>query len=261
MDSNDKPAYSFFVAGHPYGSPDKKSIGLDSALLSELIICSKDTSIHFGFLTGDLVKHSNQESWDEIIKNLNKLDTKEIHVAPGNHDVKDRALYQEYFDQFYYSFTHQNDLFFILDGNIDGWNISGEQLNFVENELTNFDESLGNIFVFTHQLIWLDKEPYKNIGYNSPEGKSDTLTFWPELAPIFKNKQCETFFFAGDVGAFDWATSAFHHQEDNLTFIASGIGGGVKDNYIIVDVFEDKHVEFRLKSTIRGKDLGKLEDY
>ena len=54
-----------------------------------------------------------------------------------------------------------------------------------------------------------------------------------------------------------------YHQYDNITLIASGMGGGVKDNMVIVDVHEDKSVSFRLIA-LNGNDihaLGRLEDH
>ena len=53
------------------------------------------------------------------------------------------------------------------------------------------------------------------------------------------------------------------HQYDNITLIASGMGGNVRDNFVIIDVYEDGSVGYRLIA-LNDPDvtaLGKLEDY
>ena len=55
----------------------------------------------------------------------------------------------------------------------------------------------------------------------------------------------------------------FYHNSDNITFVGTGMGGGVRDNFVIVDVHQDQSVSFRLIH-LNGKNinsLGKLEDY
>ena len=69
--------------------------------------------------------------------------------------------------------------------------------------------------------------------------------------------------FAGDVGAFNNGIEFMYHSYDNITFIASGMGGESRDNIVFVDVLDDKTVSFRLIA-LNGDDmsfLGKLEDY
>jgi hypothetical protein len=69
--------------------------------------------------------------------------------------------------------------------------------------------------------------------------------------------------FAGDVGAFNTGSEFMFHEYDNISFIASGMGGEQRDNIIIVDVNEDNCVDFRLVA-LNGpilNALGNLKDY
>ena len=47
--------------------------------------------------------------------------------------------------------------------------------------------------------------------------------------------------FAGDLGATFNVDHYMYYQEENVTFIGSGMGGGTEDNIIIVEV-DEQHV-------------------
>jgi hypothetical protein len=253
---NGEPLYSFFVAGHSYGNPLDTALGLHPPFVNQFNYINNDF-IDFGVLTGDMVKESTIEHWDAVDKELDLLDMPKYFVA-GNHDVLDRDLYEARYGESYYSFLHEKDLFIVLDGNIDNWRISGNQLKFLENSLnTKFTE---NIFIFSHQLIYSDIRPDLA---NSEEGKSDELNFKTEVMPMLKKSGKQVFVIAGDVGAFNWGVSLFHDTHEGINLIASGMGGGEKDNFLIVDVMPNKTVRFRVIA-LNGDDInamGQLTDY
>ena len=251
--------YSFFVAGHVYGSTENYQGGLYDPFMDYVDSLNNDPNMDMGFLAGDIVKHSEFKYWSMVDQDLENFQF-QIRAAPGNHDLDSNTFFVDRFEGLYKTVSYNRDLFLVLDGN-NGWNISGAQKDFILDAVHNHDPKSGNIFVISHQLIWKGHERYETIGVNSHEGMADTLTFWEELAPTFQALDCQTYFFAGDVGAFDWATPVFYDEMDNLTFIATGMGGGVKDNFIIVDVHENKEVSFRLISLDPSKNLGPLEDY
>ena len=187
-----------------------------------------------------------------------------VYFAAGNHDITDRALYESRYGQSYYSFINHADLFIVLDPNIDAWNISGVQLAFLENVLNSEAQTANNIFVFFHQLLWWEPENiYQNVVLNSLAGRADTINFWSEIEPLFTELSNPVHLFAGDVGAFSTGSEFMFHQYDNITLIASGMGGNVRDNFVIIDVYEDGSVGYRLIA-LNDPDvtaLGKLEDY
>jgi hypothetical protein len=80
---------------------------------------------------------------------------------------------------------------------------------------------------------------------------------------MFNNLENEVFMFAGDIGAAAWSDDFMYDKFDNITFIATGMGEGIGDNFVFVDIDETGKVSFELIS-LNGDDiheLGKLEDY
>ena len=219
--------------------------------------------IQFGIFTGDIVISGTEKNWDEIDKDILDLNM-DIYFSPGNHDLTNKTLYESRYGSTYYSFTYNSDLFIILDPNIDGWNISGDQLEFLENELSFHSPLVDNIFVFSHQLLWWDGNNFlANVEPNSTEGRNTNINFWSEIEPLFKDLPNNVHMFAGDLGANKKKESYMYHSYSNITFVASGMGAGKRDNIISIDVAKDKSISYNLIS-LNGSNihkLGELEDY
>lgn len=260
--------FSFFAAGHTYGNPRdvKHPKGLYKPFTQKFKNLNEDKKMKFGFLLGDIVWVP--KFWPEAEKDMSKLKMP-IHVVRGNHDGKLEFI-QEKFGKTYKKFTYQDNLFIILDSNIDKWNISGDQLVFLMNTLRIDGKKAKNIFILTHHLLWYSKEQFPNPIPNSTAGRASETNFWSKIEPLLRNQKKPVFLFAGDMGAFPKehrrqknTIEYFYHNYDNITFIGTGMGGGVKDNFIIVDIHKDQSVDFRLIH-LNGDDingLGKLEDY
>lgn len=259
----DSTLYSFFVAGHTYGKPGVDNVGLHPPFRDKYGFISKDEHIDFGVLTGDIVLRGTSKNWDEVDADIALL-KRSVHFAVGNHDMTDRALYESRYGRTYSSFIHKGDLCIILDPNLDQWNISGEQLAFLKETLTRDHENVNNIFVFFHQALWWTADnQYKKLKLNSLQGRAESVNFWSEVEPLFSTLPNKVYMFAGDVGANPTGAEFMYDAYDNITLIASGMGGERRDNFIIADVKEDKTVSFRLIA-LNGEDinaLGKLEDY
>lgn len=257
------PEYSFFVAGHSYGHPGTNNVGLHPPFVSKFEMIKNDSLMDFGFLTGDIVSFSTPVDWNEVDAQILDLEMP-VYFAAGNHDITNREAYENRYGSTYYSFVHQNDLFITLDPNYDQWNITNDQLIFLDSVLTVHAASVNNIFVFFHQVLWWSPEnEYASVIVNSIDDKADTINFWTEVEPRFNALENNVFMFAGDVGAYANGDEFMYHSYDNLTLVASGMGGGVRDNFVIADVYADKSVSFRLISlnTSEIDALGKLEDY
>jgi len=243
---NSDVLYSFFVAGHTYGQPGIKN-GLHPPFKEKFEYIRNRPEIKFGVFTGDIVAaNPTAEDWDKVdidIKNLGLP----VYFAVGNHDMEDRGLFESRYGDTYYSFSFQNDLFVVLDPNIDGWNISGEQMEFLKETLDENKGNTDNIFVYFHQLLWWKNNSiYTNYRPNSFEGKADTINFWSEVEPLFKNLQNQVFMFAGDVGAANWAADFMYDKYGNISLIASGMGEGDGDNFVVANVHEDKSMSYDL---------------
>ena len=259
---------TFFVAGHTYGKPGTTEKGFHPPFRNELDFIQAYQGVAFGVLTGDIVQKSDEESWDAIDEELKELDFP-VFFAPGNHDTYDYLLYkQRYGDpdndyRTYVYFQEFKNLFILLDANLDKWNISGSQLIFLTDALDEHVSEIDNVFIFTHQLIWWDEHTvFKNIVINWPPYTPDTTNYWGTIEPILQNYPKHVYLIAGDLGANNLAEPYMYHEDDNITYIASGMGSGENDNYLFVEIDDLGNVHFNLIALQGERNrLGKLEDY
>lgn len=255
-------AYSFFVAGHTYGTPGTTVLGLYSEFKKKYSFIQNYRKMEFGVFTGDIVKEATVESWDAVDKDVDSLNLP-VFFAVGNHDMKDRELYEERYGKTFFDTIIYNDLFIFLDPNIDNYNISGEQLLFLQQTVNNNYSKVDNILVFFHQLLWWDDDNiFKNIRQNYPPYTPDTSNFWTEVEPIFHNLPNKVVMFAGDIGATSYSTPFMYYKYDNITFIAGGMGSGISDNFLIVSIDNYKTIHYKLIALQNETNsLGKLEDF
>ena len=85
-------------------------------------------------------------------------------------------------------------------------------------------------------------EHTEKIKPNSLEGRSKNLNFWGEVFPLLSHLTNNVYFFSGDIGAFPNGSELFYTKYLNSTFVATGMGGGMRDNFLIVSVIKG-HVE------------------
>ncbi len=259
--------YSFFVAGHVYGYPGESeaNIGVHPPFKEKLGLIKNDSNIAFGVFTGDIVYNGALEKeWDELDADVASIG-KTVYFAPGNHDIaysKKRAIFTKRYGPSYQSFVHNKDLFIILDPNLNKWNISGDQLTWLQNEIQTKAKTSRNVFVFFHQLLWWNIEnQYKGYPPNSPSGRAEEINFFTEVYPLFAALENEVVMFAGDTGVYE--SGFMYSKTQNITLIASGMGGRKQDNFIIVYVNKNNTVSLQLVA-LNGDDinaLGKLEDF
>ncbi len=263
-----KLEYSFFIAGHTYGDPDKKSNnrGLHKPFKDKIDFLNDQKKMMHGFLLGDVVWVKN--FWKAAEADI-ALFNMPIHISRGNHDGE-LDYFEEKFGKSYKKFFVNNDLFIVLDLNLDHWNITGDQLTFLKNALRIEGKKAENVFIFSHQVLWYHRGKFPKLAPNSLQHKSRWTNYWPQIEPLLAKLDKPVFVFSGDVGAFSMERQKkkhiieyFYHEENNITYIASGMGGRVRDNIVIIDVYNDKSVDFRLIH-LNGDDvngLGNLKDY
>ncbi|MDD2634997.1 MAG: T9SS type A sorting domain-containing protein [Bacteroidales bacterium] len=257
-------AYSFFAAGHLYGAPGVENIGFHPPFKAKFDYIQGREEIEFGVLLGDIVIYGTQNQWGNVVADIDTLGLP-CYIAVGNHDMYNPEFYFAVFgDTTYYSFSYKNDLFIILDPNIDNWNISGDQLSFLQNTLNIEAPNHHNVFVMMHQVLWWAPDnKYSGIVLNSTEGRDSEMNFWTEIEPLFHELENNVVMLAGDVGAASYASPFMYDKYDNITFVATGMGKGDTDNFVVVNVDENKNVGFEL-ICLSGDDLycfGDLTDY
>ncbi len=259
-----KSPYSFYIAGHTYGTPGTKGNGLYQPFKEKFEYIKNRNEIKFGVLLGDIVSSGPLATdWDKVDADIDSLGLP-VHFAVGNHDMENRPLFEVRYGNTYYSFIFNHDLFIILDPNIDGWNISGQQLEFLNNVInTNYLE-VDIIFVMFHQLLWWkNNNIYTQFKPNSFYGRDDTINFWSTIEPIFGNLPNKVIMCAGDVGAGYWSTNFIFDKFANISFVATGMGEGDGDNFIVVNIDSAKNVDYDLicLNTPILNCFGELTDY
>jgi hypothetical protein len=255
--------YSFFVAGHVYGSEGVNNPGVHPPFKAQFPMIRADSMIARGFFLGDMVYIPAPVEWDEVDADAASLEIP-VHYVAGNHDLINRPLFEARYGNTYYAFTVRKDLFVVLDGNLDGWNISGDQYAFLRAQLDSLGKQVNHVFVFSHQLLWYEPDStFRQAHPNSLSGRSATPNFWTEVSPLLQALPVEVYCFAGDVGAFPWWDAFMYYHYDNVHLIATGMGNEKTDNFVVVDVWDDGIVSFRLIA-LNGEDvdaLGSLEAY
>ncbi|NRA12476.1 MAG: metallophosphoesterase, partial [Crocinitomicaceae bacterium] len=203
----DSTLYSFFVAGHTFGNSGVNNVGFHPPFKQKFSYLQSKPDLELGILTGDIVSaFPIAQDWDEIDADISILGIP-VYFAVGNHDMENRPLFESRYGATYYKFKIHNDLFIVLDPNIDGWNISGNQLQFLQNTLNIDALTSDNIFVFFHKVLWKEVDnQFSHIIWNSTAGRSDSINFWPEIVPLFHDLPNEVTLFAGDLGA-SWSSN------------------------------------------------------
>ena len=199
---------------------------------------------------------------DEVDTDINTLGLP-VYFAVGNHDMENRPIYESRYGITYYHFIYQNDLFIVLDPNIDAWSITGVQKQFVEDILINNASTTENIYVFFHQILWKEtNNQFNYIFWNSSAGRGSSVNFWSEIEPLFRSLPNEVFMFAGDLGA-SWSSDITYDKYNNITLIATGMGHPDGENFIVVNVDSNKTVDYDLicLSDTNMNCLGDLTDY
>ncbi len=245
---NKSNLYSFFIAGHTSGKPGVNNIGLHPAFKDKFGYVKSREEIKMGFLLGDIVVQggATAQDWDEVDADIDSLGLP-VYFAVGNHDMENRPLFESRYGSTYYSFVYQNDLFIVLDPNIDGWSIKGEQLEFLENVVDSSYQNVDNIFVLFHQLLWWTSDNiYANIEPNSFAGIVLPTNFWTVIEPIFHQLPNRVIMCAGDMGATSWSDNFMYDNYDNISFVGTGMGDGDGDNFIVLNIADDKSISYDL---------------
>jgi hypothetical protein len=132
------------------------------------------------------------------------------------------------------------------------------------------NRDVDNIFVFTHELIWLDgnradkrfKDFVDNWGGTNPQIQLMIKQFYETILPMFADAG-SVYFIAGDAGKYDNGMQLFYGKFDGITYIATGLGSNTKDNILQFDVTTDGEVVIQLIA-LNGANpgaLGRIENY
>jgi len=251
--------YSFFVAGHTYGNPNKIKYGLHPPFVNSIPYINSYPKMSFGVLLGDVVPKPTKDYWDSALSDIGNFSIP-IHIAAGNHDKG--FEFEKKFNDYYYHFLYEDDLFIILSPT--NWNIIGKQKKFLLKTIKNNHLNVQNIFIFCHELIWWSPEnKFKNIKINYSPHYPGKTNYFTEIKPCLDSLDNEVIIFAGDLGCLNSVDPYMYYKKDNITLIGTGMGGGKKDNIIIVEVKEDNTLIYKLIGLNKSplSEIGGLKEY
>jgi 3',5'-cyclic AMP phosphodiesterase CpdA len=255
-------SFAFIAAGHAYGAHEGGNIGLHPALLDRLHL-GYDSAVAFIVLTGDIVNISNNESWAQVAIELDSLGLT-AYYAMGNHD--NNAIGHQVFEAkhggTHYAFNAGNARFIVLNSPEADRAISPEQLVFLEEQISTASDSLKNVFVFFHEVIWNSHEKYREVRSNNRSRYDQIINYsnyWEEVQPLFLEHPAKNFYvISGDVGGNPDAIAAFYDTWDNVTLLSSGMGEVPDENYLLVRLTAEDSVTFELVSLDPGYEMPDL---
>lgn len=242
----ENPKYRFAVAGHVYGNSETYTSSVYPPFLEQLKKDHQEFPITYLFLTGDVVAHPTDSNWNNVKSELDEVGIP-WYIAPGNHDIS-RYMDEKIQPFKYKAIPRDNFLFLVLNTSHPGWTPDSMQQTFIQTSLESND-SLEAIFVFSHQLWWIKNPPdslsIDSIRTNSHALYEGTKDFWQNTFPLFVEEDVETWFFGGDLGSHRLIPSYYEDHYKQFHFYGSGMGGGIRDNYLLVEVFGKGNIQVK----------------
>ncbi len=253
------PTKSFVVAGHVYGSPNDQGPGMHPPFV-EQFEAFQQQELDFIFLTGDVVFDSIDEQWSAFKSEMESAGT-EYRIAPGNHDLANPEVYAAQIGSTFSSFSLEDNLFILLDSVSDDWSIEDEQLEEFISQLEG--NNFQNIFIFVHNPIWWTEDnQFAQVVPNSFANYEGSTNYFADIEPRLKESGSEVHLFSGDFGANAPSTKLAFHRDENLHYYMSGMGSGLLDHYLLVELNDDGEVRVELQALGEDPDaFGVLEDY
>lgn len=239
--------FSFMVGGHFYGAGSNKS-GYPAATLLANLDSINNSNIDFLVSLGDLFSNIDSDLRTYKTGFFSKLKMP-IFNAVGNHDLFNEELYEKEYGQTFFSFEIGENLFLVLDTEMNGGNIEDEQL-----KLFNlFESKVKNIFIFSHNAVWMQQFP--EIEELFP-GLSKPLvsTFNKNIKPILEASSANIYWLSGSMGAYA-NESFFYKNEKNVHYILSAIRDKKSDGLLKVYVKDDNSVAFETMSLTEKKTI------
>lgn len=224
----------FFVSGHFHGS-SSNTTGLPAKTLLYNLDRINAEQPCFMVSLGDLfldVKKDIPVYKDTLFRRMNFP----LFNVVGNHDVSG-TIYNDHFGPTWFAIRYSGSLFLFLDTEINDGSILGDQLKFLDDQLSHL-KSVYRIFVFTHRLIWAEDHPKMKHLFKDNTRSSSPGNFRAEILPRFESLSngMEVYFFGGSLGAA--GASFFYHKEENkpITYLATAIRDTPFDALLSVEV-------------------------
>jgi hypothetical protein len=254
--------YTFYVAGHAYGSHHGRNVALHEPFLRR-IRKHEGTSPDFIVFTGDFLRVCRKRPWRELEEQLAQLNVP-VFLVRGNHEASKfcGGRINARHGGTFYRFDYGDTRFVVLDSQLESRAISSDQVRFLR-EAVEEAHSIDTFFVFFHEVLWLNHARYRGVKANSRSRYRNisASNYWDTVHPIFESFPKKRFIVvSGDVGGNPDSIPAFYEQHRNVTLLASGMGEIQDENYLEVTMMEGDP-SFRLVPLARDHTLLEIEDY
>lgn len=257
--------WCFLVAGHAYGAHLGENTGLHPPFL-ESLARDKDERVSFIVLTGDIVNQSTSLSWQQVHDELSGTGLESFYVM-GNHDNNEtgRQVFIQKHGGLYYAFQRGGILFIVLNSTEQDRSVSPVQMEFLQKTLSEAPESIKEVFIFFHELLWNSDERYSFLRSNTRSRYTEMVrysNYLTELRPLLNQYPGMHFYLvAGDVGGNPDAVAAFYDTTSNLSLCASGMGEVPEENYMKVCVLNSTVSEIQFIALNASLELKEKEYY
>lgn len=181
----------------------------------------------------------NMRQWDDIFD----FGSESTLWTLGNHDTSDRSLVEAFTGRpSFYAHTQNDITFLVLDTQENSSNITGGQLDLVQNVTDTISES-DYLIVLTHKLLYLQGNPDLEVFLTEvPNGGpgdcgwcTNPNNFWEDIYPLLnevQNRDINVVCIAGDLGKteneFDYLTP------EGIRLMASGMSVDKEENKVLV---------------------------
>lgn len=243
-----EPLATYVVAGHTYGHAERFTQTIHPPFISAFKKLQQKRKVDGLFLTGDVVAHPRPTQWDSTKQQLEELDVP-WYVAVGNHDAT-AHFYAEIQTWKHKAVRENGSLFIVLHTSRPGWTVDTSQIATIEKELQSL-EDVNSVYVFTHQLWWQRPGAPEHIVIDSVHTNSFAMfegesSFWEDAWPLFDSvPDKDIYFFAGDLGCHEIIQGYTEDHFGNYHFYGSGMGGGLEDNFMLIDFYENDSVNIQ----------------
>lgn len=237
-------AFRFLVVGHLYGSNGSNDQEPAKAVLDQFPALER-LNLSLWVSLGDMVRQSRDDDFAAFERLFLQRVRVPVFNTPGNHDVQNRTLYQEWYGPTYYSFIYGPAAFIFLDTEIETCAVTEPQRSMLQTALQAAlqAEGVSSIFIFMHKTLFLKNDvlfaldrdqasPNDWICYNNA---GFPLLLDELILPAAARKP--VYLFAGDVGAEGNLSPWFEQRAgQNLTLVMTGLGDRPTDAGILVTV-------------------------
>ena len=251
---------SFIVYSHRFTPPlagERNNTLLFTKKLAELSELGPDLVM----LMGDALHIADGSQQKLFFEQIEPTVSYPIVYTPGNYDSVATKLFGPEFQ----SFRIGPSVFITLNGGPNG-ELGAAQTQFAVNQVLELsaDDTVVNVFVFTHRLSWLGRdqllEPLTAITNQRQLTSGDGFVQRQLFSRLEELTGKSVYVFSGDISPGKQPSLVYHRPQDSaVTYLASAVNSRPSDVFLQVSVRGDQVTVLPISSD--SQQLGNLEQY